>query len=180
MTIERLTLEDLVTKHGPQKPGRVIRILQQVSGALTEAHENGLIHRDIKPANIILCERGGVPDVSKVVDFGLVKSVIADDTDTTMMVTRQNVLIGTPQYMAPEAIRGEQFVDGRIVLYALGGVGVFLLTGAPVFPGESLVEVVAHHLHTAPTPPSQRGIDQVPPDLEAVLMRCLEKTPGDR
>jgi serine/threonine-protein kinase len=178
--LDGLTLEDLVTKHGPQKPGRVIRILQQVSGALTEAHENGLIHRDIKPANIILCERGGVPDVAKVVDFGLVKSVIFDDTDTTMMVTRQNVLIGTPQYMAPEAIRGEQFVDGRSDLYALGGVGVFLLTGAPVFPGESLVEVVAHHLHTAPTPPSQRGIDQVPPDLEAVLMRCLEKEPAAR
>jgi serine/threonine-protein kinase len=178
--LDGLTLEELVTQHGPQDPGRVIHILQQVSGALTEAHEHGLIHRDIKPANIILCERGGVPDVAKVVDFGLVKAVTAGDTDATVMLTRQNVLVGTPQYMAPEAIRGEQFVDGRSDLYALGGVGVFLLTGEPVFTSENIVDVVAHHLHTVPTPPSQRGVGHVPSDLEVVLMQCLEKQPAAR
>ena len=119
-----------------------------MSGALVEAHESHLIHRDIKPANIILCERGGVPDVAKVVDFGLVKSVAPDDSEATMMVTGQSVITGTPQHMAPEAIRGEQFVDGRSDIYALGGVGIFLLTGEPVFAGQNLVEVVAHHLHT--------------------------------
>ena len=148
-------------------------------GALTEAHDHGLIHRDIKPANIILCESGGVPDVAKVLDFGLVKSIVADDTSATMMVTGQNVLTGTPQYMAPEAIRNEPALDGRSDIYTLGGVGVFLLTGEPVFTGENIVEVVAHHLHTAPTPPSQRGVE-VPSDFETVLMRCLEKQPAAR
>ena len=161
-------------------PGRVVHILAQVSGALVEAHESHLIHRDIKPANILLCERGGVPDVAKVVDFGLVKSVAPDDSEATMMVTGQSVITGTPQYMAPEAIRGEQFVDGRSDIYALGGVGIFLLTGEPVFAGQNLVEVVAHHLHTQPVPPSQRGVGQVPSDVEAVLMRCLEKQPEAR
>ena len=97
-----------------------------------------------------------------------------------MMVTGQSVITGTPQYMAPEAIRGEQFVDGRSDIYALGGVGIFLLTGEPVFAGQNLVEVVAHHLHTQPVPPSQRGVGQVPSDVEAVLMRCLEKQPEAR
>ena len=178
--LDGLTLDDLVAQYGPQEPARVVHILSQVSGALVEAHESRLIHRDIKPANIILCERGGIPDVAKVVDFGLVKSVVPDDSEATMMVTGKSVITGTPQYMAPEAIRGEQFVDGRSDIYALGGVGIFLLTGEPVFVGQNLVEVVAHHLHTVPVPPSQRGVGQIPADIEAVLMRCLEKQPDAR
>ena len=178
--LDGLTLNDLVALHGPQEPARVVHILAQVSGALVEAHENRLIHRDIKPANIILCERGGIPDVAKVVDFGLVKSVVPDDTAATVRVTGQSVLTGTPQFMAPEAIRGEQFVDGRSDIYALGGVGIFLLTGEPVFAGDNLVEVVAHHLHTVPTPPSARGFDHIPSDIEKVLMHCLEKQPEAR
>jgi len=178
--LDGLNLEQLVEASGPQEPGRVIHILQQVSGALTEAHEIGLIHRDIKPANIILCRRGGVPDVAKVVDFGLVKAVLTDETDATVMVTSQSILTGTPMYMAPESIKGEQFVDGRSDLYALGAVGCHLLTGKPLFPSGNVVEVVAHHLHTVPAPPSQRGAPDVPSDLEAVLMRCLEKSPDAR
>ena len=123
---------------------------------------------------------GGVPDVAKVVDFGLVKAVLTDDADTTMMVTSQHVLTGTPMYMAPEAIKGEQFVDGRSDLYALGAVGYYLLTGEPLFPSGTVVEVVAHHLHTVPEPPSARSGIDVPPELEAILMRCLEKSPNAR
>ena len=178
--LDGLNLEELVRSSGPQEPGRVIHILQQVSSALTEAHDIGLIHRDIKPANIILCERGGVPDVAKVVDFGLVKAVLADDADATMMVTSQHMLTGTPMYMAPEAIKGEQFVDGRSDLYALGAVGYYLLTGEPLFPADTVVEVVAHHLHTVPEPPSVRSGIGVLPELEAILMRCLEKAPDAR
>ncbi len=178
--LEGLNLEELVTASGPQEPGRVIHILRQVSGALTEAHEVGLIHRDIKPANIILCQRGGIPDVAKVVDFGLVKRVVTTEDEATMMGTSQHMLVGTPMYMAPEAIKGEQFVDGRSDLYALGAVGYFLLTGSPMFSSKNIVEIVAHHLHTVPTPPSRRTGRAVPPDLEAVLTRCLAKAPGDR
>ena len=90
------------------------------------------------------------------------------------------MLVGTPMYMAPEAIKGEQFVEGRSDLYALGAVGYFLVTGSPMFSSKNIVEIVAHHLHTVPTPPSQRTERTVPPDLEAMLTRCLAKDPGDR
>ena len=97
-----------------------------------------------------------------------------------MIATSQQVLTGTPMYMAPEAIKGEQFVDGRSDLYALGAVGYYRLTGEPLFPSDTVVEVVAHHLHTVPEPPSKRSGISVPPELEAILMRCLEKAPDAR
>lgn len=178
--LDGLNLEELVRAHGPQAPGRVVHILAQVSGALTEAHEAGLIHRDIKPANVILCERGGMPDVAKVVDFGLVKAVVTAGTDATMMVTGSNVITGTPLFMAPEAIRGEQFVDGRSDLYALGAVGYFLLTGKPLFASDNMLEVVGHHLHTAVPPLSANPAHPVPEDLEQIMLRCLAKAPDDR
>ena len=174
--LEGLNLEELVGQDGPQAPSRVVHILTQVAEALTEAHEAGLIHRDIKPANVILCERGGRPDVAKVVDFGLVKSVVGGGDGATMRLTSDNVLTGTPLYMSPEAIKGTEFVDGRSDLYALG---YFLLTGHPVFESEHLVEVIGHHLHTPPPSPSASG-PSVPADLEAALMRCLAKDPAAR
>ena len=178
--LDGLNLQELVTRYGRQSPGRVIHILRQVAGALTEAHEHGLIHRDIKPGNIILTERGGVPDVAKVVDFGLVKSLDRSGTESTMRMTSQTVLTGTPLYLAPEAIKGDRNVDARSDLYALGAVGYFLLTATPVFQSDHVVEVFAHHLHTEPTAPSARGAQAVPPDLEVIIMQCLAKDPRDR
>ena len=177
--LEGLNLEELVRKEGRQAPGRVIHILKQVVGALTEAHEAGLIHRDSKPANIILCQRGGMPDVAKVVDFGLVKPVVTTEAEATMMGTSQLLLTGTPMYMAPEAIKGEQFVDGRTDIYALGAVGYFLLTASTVFS--------SNNARGDRRPPSSRPSRRrcrsgraVPPDFEAVLMQCLAKDPGAR
>ena len=105
---EGVNLEVLVRQDGRQHAGRVIHILEQVSGALTEAHDVGLIHRDIKAANSTLCGRGGMPDVTKVVDFGLVKPVVTSSGEATVAMTAQNVLTGTPLYMAPEVIRGHE------------------------------------------------------------------------
>ena len=179
--LEGLNLEELVRQDGPQSAGRVIHILEQVSGALAEAHEVGLIHRDIKPANIILCECGGMPDVAKVVDFGLVKPVITGSGEATVALTADNVLTGTPLYMAPEVISGDVRVDGRSDLYALGAVAYYLVTGSPVFEPATVVEVFAAHLHTAPVRPSERhSPQQVPADLEAVILRCLAKDPAER
>lgn len=175
--LDGLNLEQLVHADGKQSSSRVLYILRQICGALGEAHSVGLIHRDVKPANIILSERGGMPDVAKVVDFGLVKSF---EAGSPVEVTTANVMVGTPLYMAPEAIAGDAAPDGRSDLYALGAVGYFLLTGAPVFQGKSVVEVFAHHLHTPPEPPSLRSGMRIPDDLERVILRCLAKRPGDR
>lgn len=178
--LDGITLDELVALDGAQLPGRVVQILLQVSGALAEAHGVGLVHRDVKPANIILCERGGVPDVAKVVDFGLVKRFRADSSDATAAVTAATTLVGTPLYMAPEAITGESGVDARSDLYALGAVAYLLLTGTPVFSAPSVVSVFGHHLHTIPEPPSTRLGRPVPAELERLVLQCLAKTPGER
>jgi eukaryotic-like serine/threonine-protein kinase len=147
---------------------------------LAEAHAVGLIHRDVKPANIILSERGGMPDVAKVVDFGLVKSFDQAASKADLEVTSANLIVGTPLYMAPEAIAGTGALDGRSDLYALGAVGYFLLTGTPVFTASSHVEIFAHHLHSPPETPSARSGHHIPDDLERVVLRCLAKRPAER
>jgi serine/threonine-protein kinase len=176
--LDGINLEELVRGHGRQPPGRVVAILDQVCGALHEAHGRGLVHRDIKPANIILTERGGEPDVAKVVDFGLVKPLTADTGATEMSMA--GIITGTPQYMSPESMTMPEAADPRSDLYALGAVGYFLLTAAPVFEGRTVMEVLGHHLHTPPLPPSRRIAEPVPADVEAVVLRCLEKRPDDR
>jgi hypothetical protein len=175
--LEGASLEEIVALDGPQPPARVLRVLEQVTSALVEAHGIGLIHRDIKPANIFLCEQGGEPDVAKVLDFGLVKEVRGNDA---VALTQADTLTGTPLYMSPEAIRAPESLDGRSDLYALGAVGYFLVTGRPVFEGRTLVEVCGHHLHSVPEAPSKRLDGAVPADLEAVLLACLEKDPARR
>lgn len=176
--LDGINLEDLVRLDGPQPSGRAVAILDQVCGALIEAHGRGLVHRDIKPANIILTERGGEPDVAKVVDFGLVKPFTADSPEMTMSVSA--VLTGTPLYMSPDAMTMPEVADPRSDLYALGAVGYFLLTGHPVFDAGTVVEIIGHHLHTEPVPPSRRTERPIPADLEAVVLRCLRKRPEER
>ncbi len=174
--LEGLSLERLVADDGPQTPGRVVHVLQQVAGALAEAHALGLVHRDVKPANIVLCERGGVPDVAKVLDFGLVKDQALPGAAS---LTQSNTILGTPLYMAPEALTAPDRVGPRTDLYALGAVGYFLLTGAPVFTGNT-VEVLGHHLHTRAVRPSERLGRPLPGRLEEVILSCLEKDPERR
>lgn len=173
--IDGFSLEDLVAKFGPLPPGRVVHLAKQICAALSEAHSIGLIHRDIKPANVALCERAGVYDVVKVLDFGLVKELGTDSSSTTSAA-----LTGTPLYLSPEAITAPDKVDGRSDLYAVGGVVFWLLTGTHVFEGSTIVEVCSHHLHTKPESASVRLGRSVPSDLEAVIARCLEKDPAKR
>jgi serine/threonine-protein kinase len=173
--LDGLTLEQLIERHGPASPARAIHVLRQVCGALTEAHGVGLIHRDIKPANIFLCTRGGVHDVVKVLDFGLVRELSGDASLTASNV---NAIVGTPLYLSPEAILSGSRIDARADLYGLGAVAYFMLTGSPPFRGANMVEICGHHLHTAPEPPSSRV--PVPEDLERVVLACLSKEPGQR
>ena len=172
-----MTLEELVAQHGPQPPGRVIHLMRQVCGALSEAHEIGLIHRDIKPANIYLCRRGGVLDVIKVLDFGLVRELKSDGN-----VTRSNIdfIVGTPLFLAPEAILSPEKIDGRADIYGLGGVMYLLLTGSTPFTGRSVVEICGHQLHSQPEPLAARAKEPVSADLERIVLACLAKDPAAR
>jgi hypothetical protein len=174
--LEGLDLETLVQRYGAQPPARVVHLLAQICGSLAEAHRTGLIHRDIKPGNIMLTQRGGVCDYIKVLDFGLVKAV----SSTEKNLTAYNSLTGTPLYMSPEGIERPDEVDARSDLYAVGAVGYFLLTGKPVFPGESVVEICMQQVTATPKRPSERLGRELPAELEDALLQCLAKTPADR
>lgn len=177
--LDGIDLEELVARFGPQPVGRIVHILEQVLGSLAEAHQVGLVHRDIKPANVVLVERGGVPDTAKVLDFGLVKDVNHWSAGKPTL-SSVHAIIGTPLYLAPEAILTPESVDARSDLYALGAVAYFLLAGHPVFRGGSVVEVCAQHLHAEPAPLTGQTRQVIPEALETLILRCLAKQPENR
>jgi eukaryotic-like serine/threonine-protein kinase len=169
-----LTLEELVRRHGPLPPVRAVHFLRQVCGSLGEAHALGLTHRDIKPGNVMVCERGGVYDVAKVLDFGLVH-IPKEDADGGAL-TREGTIAGTPAYISPEQAGGEGGIDPRCDLYSVGALAYFLLTGQPPFAGRSAAKMLAAHLYETPAAlPAD-----VPADLVAVVRRCLAKAPAER
>lgn len=172
-----LSTGEIVDRHGPMPPGRVVYLLRQACGALAEAHASGLIHRDLKPANIVAAKRGGMYDVAKVLDFGLVKDREAEADDVRL--SREHTVQGTPSYMAPEQVLGLPTLDHRIDLYAMGCVAYALLTGRPPFDEGSRVAVMVAHARTIPDPPSKYR-PGLPEDLERVILRCLEKDPAAR
>jgi len=176
--IDGLTLHELVGLTGPQPAARVIAILVQICGSLAEAHAAGLVHRDIKSANIMLCERGRVADVVKVLDFGLVKLSRPHVNNT--LDSSGGLIVGTPGFMAPEAIVSPGAVDARTDLYALGAVGYFLITGQPLFSGATDVAVLFDQVSTPPVPLSLCLGTAVPPDLDRLIISCLEKAPDHR
>ncbi len=175
--LEGMNLDDLVRRFGPLPEARSVYILRQVCGSLAEAHAAGLVHRDVKPANIFLTNRGGLHDFVKVLDFGLVKAV---DGVETANLTSPRAMTGTPLYASPETISRPDQVDCRTDVYAVGAVGYYLLTGSPVFSGESMVEICMKHVRAVPEPPSVRIGKPVSRDLEQLLLRCLAKSPSER
>jgi serine/threonine-protein kinase len=174
--LDGINLQQLVERHGPQPPARVIQILLGICAALSEAHGAGVIHRDVKPDNVVLCERNGGAERAKLLDFGLAKH-LGDGAD---LVDNSNSLVGTPLYLSPEAITEPASVSVQADLYGLGAVAYFLLTGAPVFNGRSLVEVCVQHLHTTPEPVSSLSEYAIADDLERIISDCLAKDPLDR
>ena len=175
--LDGVTLVDIVKTDGPLPQSRVVHILRQCAMALQEAHAIGLVHRDIKPNNIMMTQQGGVHDVTKVLDFGLVKNV-GPSTDATNTVSE--AIIGTPRFMSPEQILDPPSVDARSDLYALGAVGYYLLTGDFVFEGTNAIEICAQHLSSEPELPSLRAECEVEPELEMLIMQCLEKKRENR
>jgi hypothetical protein len=166
-----ISLEQLVRTDGPQPAARVAPILAQVCGALQEAHDRGLVHHDIKPASIILCERGGLPDIAKVIDFGLVQEF------TIELAGASRTIRGTPAFVAPEQVDESARVRGSADLYALGAVAYFVLTGHRVFEGDPRA-MCEQHLRVTPTPPSTHCA--IPSALEGIVMKCLAKLPVER
>jgi serine/threonine-protein kinase len=172
--LEGVDLDTLVQRHGPLPPARVVYLLRQACISLAEAHAQDFVHRDIKPANLYVCRKGLHHDFVKVLDFGIATRTRAGKTDAGDSFE----IVGTPSYLAPETLRGR--CDARSDLYALGCVAYFLLTGHTVFSGETVTELVTHHVRTRPIAPSQRLGRQLPRDLELVVLRCLAKNPDDR
>jgi serine/threonine-protein kinase len=175
--LQGMTLDELVRRTGMVPPNRVIYILKQVCESLDEAHARGLVHRDIKPPNIHLGQLGLQYDFAKVLDFGLVKATNRDEDGS--MATAAGLTPGTPAFMAPEMAMGDP-VDGRADLYALGCVAYYLLTGVPVFTGDTSIQVMAKHLNAQPVPPSERAGIKLPKALEKAVLACLAKKPDHR
>lgn len=172
--IEGDNLAVRLRKRGPLPVEDVRRWMQEVSDALAYAHARGVVHRDIKPDNILL---DGIDGRALVTDFGIARAA-GEGTDASRL-TATGVAIGTPAYMSPEQASGDRDVDARSDLYSLGIVAYQTLCGEPPFVGNSTPALLVKHLTEVPTPIAQRRSD-VPADLDAIVMRLLEKDPQNR
>lgn len=177
--LEGFDARTIVERFGPVTAERAICFLEQICDSLGEAHDVGFVHRDIKPGNVYVCRYGRHVDFIKVLDFGLVKSR-GDGESEDVMLTAEDVVSGTPGYMAPEQIMGKRPLDARVDIYALGCLAYWLVTGELVFPGDTVMDTMVQHVRERPVPPSQRTELDIPESLENVILRCLEKDPNER
>jgi serine/threonine-protein kinase len=134
-----------------------------------------MVHRDLKPGNLFAAEVGGVCDFAKVIDFGLV----FDAGDSVEPYSREALVVGSPNFAAPEMTLGEHAVGPRTDIYSLGATAYYLLTGRPVFERTAPMQVLLAHVRDTPIPPSQLAAG-VSSELEAIVLKCLAKAPEDR
>ncbi|MEU7816281.1 Stk1 family PASTA domain-containing Ser/Thr kinase [Pseudonocardia sp. NPDC049154] len=167
--VDGQTLREIVKTTGPLSQQRVIEVMADVCAALDFSHRHNIIHRDVKPANIMITRNGAV----KVMDFGIARALGEGQN-----VTQTAAVIGTAQYLSPEQARGEQ-VDARSDVYAAGCVLFELLTGEPPFTGDTPVAVAYQHVREDPRRPSDVN-PQIPPSLDAVVLKALSKNPANR
>ena len=182
--LDGLDAERIVDKFGPMPAERVIHVIGQVCHSLSEAESISLVHRDIKPANIVLCRYGQDDDFVKVLDFGIVKALresgAAEAAPTLTALTAEHVVHGTPAFMAPEQALGGLPLDNRVDIYGIGCVAYWLLTGQLVFTGDTAMKLIIQHAQATPKPPSERTELPIPKELDAIVLACLAKNPGDR
>lgn len=185
--VDGITLKELID-FGPVEPERAVSIACQTAAALAAVHDKGIVHRDIKPQNIMLVDKGEQEDLVKLIDFGFAKvpveelsSLAKDDDSPESALTRAGTVVGTMGYLAPEAALGTGAITPASDLYALGVILYQMLAGSPPFQGKDAVEMFMKH-RTSPVPPLQEKNHNVavPPALEAVVRKLLEKDPSNR
>lgn len=178
--LEGRNLAQLVKREGPLQPERAANIMKQVCAALDEAHQAGIIHRDLKPENIFVTNQGGIDDFPKVLDFGLAKVTEKQMRPGSLILTREGMVFGTPEFMSPEQARG-QTLDARTDIYSLGTILYEALTGKLPFDARQSIEFIQLHVKAKPIPLSERvpGL-HFPPALDAAIAKALAKDPNDR
>src|SRR5512140_785294 len=169
--LQGLTLSQIIRTESPLPPERALSIALQVADALAASHKCSIVHRDLKPDNIILMQRGRERDFVKLLDFGIAKLTGGNAMGSHR--TRTGIVMGTPAYMSPEQCEGRDSVDLRTDIYALGIVIYEMLTGRVPFVGDGYGEILVQHLTQRPVPVSQYRM--LPPHVEAVVMKALEK-----
>lgn len=179
LVMEVLRGEDLNTALKRERrlpPEHVARIVEQVAKGLRRAHDLGIVHRDLKPANIFLQESDDGTPLVKILDFGIARSVAAEQGET---LTESGATIGSPHYMSPEQARGLPHVDHRTDTWALGVVAFRCLTGRLPFPGKALGDIVLS-VCTAPIPRMSEVAPDLSPDWDAFFARALARDPDER
>ncbi len=173
-------LAHLTRRDGPMEVTRAAKIMIQVLGALEEAHGVGIVHRDLKPENILLTTQGGIPDFPKVLDFGLAKIKEQRMRPGSLVLTREGMIFGTPEFMSPEQARGET-LDARSDIYSLGVIFYEMLTAKLPFPRSKPMEYIAHHIKSPPFKVTQRRPElNLPAILDPIMDKALEKNRDDR
>ena len=168
-------LAKVLVKDGPMPFGRVAYLCAQVAGSVEDAHAAGIVHRDLKPENIVISE-GRDGETAKVLDFGLAKLF---EGTVEAQVTSSGTIVGTPYYMSPEQIQGQE-LDGRSDVYAIGAIMYECVVGKPPFEAPNPVGVLSKHLSEEPLRPSARSPLSVPAEADEIILRCLEKDPDHR
>jgi eukaryotic-like serine/threonine-protein kinase len=171
-------LSSLLRRDGPWSFARAARFFAQVCSGLTEAHEAGIVHRDLKPENLMVVKRREGGEHAKVLDFGLAK--LRERGPTERAISSGGQVIGTPYYMAPEQVRGED-LDARADIYSLGATLYRVLTGEPPFDAPSPMSVLSKHLTDDVVPPRTRAPSRaLPPDADRIVLRAMAKSAEDR
>jgi serine/threonine-protein kinase len=176
--LDGCNLAELVDRFGPLTPARAVFLLKQMCEALDEAHSMNLIHRDLKPQNIFVSRLGNKYDIIKLLDFGLVKIQTSSGRETSTDSNKRS-FCGTPLFMPPGQVTSYDQVDGRSDIYALGCLAYFMVTGRPPFLGKKTNEVLTAHAVEPVVPPSSIN-SNISGQLDAAILKCLEKLPVDR